>query len=784
MTGTRSGAALGQRLVVLGCLITAPFVSVSDSFDCFLLPKWAVIKIAALLILLFFVLEERERRPQLLATPIDLCAVLLLGATTVASFWTPGLWTALERPVELLSLWVIFRAAASNLSEEPRKLVVASVIPASVLSLVAIGHRAFSGSALSAGLAAAFTGHPNYAGQWGVLVLPVSAGLLLASRSRLATILSAASFALISFYVLLSGCRGAWLALLGGVLVVAAFGGGIRVLRLLPKRKLIIIATALAALAVALWLTGELEERVTSLVHGTSSGVAFRMHTWNSTLKMISKEPLLGVGAGGFVGHYQRYRSAEELSLFRPGRFVENPHNSFLLAAAEAGPLGLIALLMLAGTVLRLAFQAAGNPKGRDAAIRIGLAVALVGTLIHAVISFNLESPLPALYFWAMAGVLARPCKESAKREQPVELSRWKEIAYRGVALSVAFFLALAVAADTRRLTASTCAFVSFHQQRLGDLSKAENLLRMAIRLSPESPTYRYFLAQMMMKKGEYDSCERLNRESLAYWPYFRDALLDLGIALLHQGRLDEAREYMVKSLEVDPTNVNAHITLGNLFASLNHYPEALRQYELAAGYDEFGSESYYYIAAMRFREGAIDEALAAVEKALSDSLRFLDRDLSITFAADMLAHFLDAGKHRFQVVIRDSEGWSIWEGEMSGAVTFSTSPPAITSLTCPNGVAIHVGPEGRSLAIRFEPVRGAYAYSLVVPKETGPCSFDFLACAEHHSRTFALYGSILDALGRHDEARQAWLQSLKLNPDNAQAKMCLDSVELDDHAD
>ncbi|MCD6327804.1 hypothetical protein J7M28_09655 [bacterium] len=44
----------------------------------------------------------------------------------------------------------------------------------------------------------------------------------------------------------------------------------------------------------------------------------------------------------------------EERSLFPQRRFVRNPHNSYMRAAAEAGPLGLVAIIFFAVTALKL----------------------------------------------------------------------------------------------------------------------------------------------------------------------------------------------------------------------------------------------------------------------------------------------------------------------------------------------------------------------------------------------------------------------------------------------
>ena len=96
-------AALLQRVVVLGCLVATPFLFIPEALNGFVLPKWFAIKLAALLLLVLSLLERRTRMTPLFAAPLDLPALLLFLASSIAWIWSPGTWTGLQTPSQLLS---------------------------------------------------------------------------------------------------------------------------------------------------------------------------------------------------------------------------------------------------------------------------------------------------------------------------------------------------------------------------------------------------------------------------------------------------------------------------------------------------------------------------------------------------------------------------------------------------------------------------------------------------------------------------------------------------------
>jgi O-antigen ligase len=82
----------------------------------------------------------------------------------------------------------------------------------------------------------------------------------------------------------------------------------------------------------------------------SSSGL--RMGFYQNSIQIIKKNPLFGVGTGGFPAAYQAQVAAD------PGlKVTPNPHNQYLLMWAEIGLVGLILFLYFLGSAWRLSMR-------------------------------------------------------------------------------------------------------------------------------------------------------------------------------------------------------------------------------------------------------------------------------------------------------------------------------------------------------------------------------------------------------------------------------------------
>ncbi|WP_131742777.1 O-antigen ligase family protein, partial [Actinomadura roseirufa] len=204
--------------------------------------------------------------------------------------------------------------------------------------------------------------HPNVLGVYCALMLTMAAGLLphLETRHRgaLGVLATGLGVGLVAGYA-----RGAWLAALAGLVVVA----------LLTDRR--ILAVLGVAVLVPIIAVPSVRDRITDLGDASpgasESSLTWRFEHWSEVLHLIGGNPVTGIGPGT-----ARAALGKEV------------HNDYLRALAETGVVGLLAYLaLLAALVLtaRAALLATTDPRRAGPAparsIERGVAVGFAGTV-------------------------------------------------------------------------------------------------------------------------------------------------------------------------------------------------------------------------------------------------------------------------------------------------------------------------------------------------------------------------------------------------------------------
>jgi O-antigen ligase len=117
------------------------------------------------------------------------------------------------------------------------------------------------------------------------------------------------------------------------------------------------------------------------------------MNYYKTTAAIIRDHPVLGVGTGGFTIAYREKIRGTDLPE------SNNPHNQYLLTAAQLGAVGLLALIAMFAVMWWQAGRL--EPPARVAARGVVLTIA-VGSLLN---SFLIDHTEGILFAW-MAGVL------------------------------------------------------------------------------------------------------------------------------------------------------------------------------------------------------------------------------------------------------------------------------------------------------------------------------------------------------------------------------------------
>jgi tetratricopeptide (TPR) repeat protein len=129
---------------------------------------------------------------------------------------------------------------------------------------------------------------------------------------------------------------------------------------------------------------------------------------------------------------------------------------------------------------------------------------------------------------------------------------------------------------------------------------------------------YSYLRAAAEFIKGnDFTGAERQCRKSLELNPKNAKAHATLGIALVRQGKLDEANVHLVEAIRLDPTDYEAHYTLGQAMTHQNKFDEAIRHFSVVLKLRPDYSQAHGYMGSLLLTKGILDQAEAHLSEAL-----------------------------------------------------------------------------------------------------------------------------------------------------------------------
>lgn len=124
------------------------------------------------------------------------------------------------------------------------------------------------------------------------------------------------------------------------------------------------------------------------------------------------------------------------------------------------------------------------------------------------------------------------------------------------------------------------------------------------------------------LEAGEWQEAEAALRLAAEADPRSAVARSKLGIALVHQRRLDEAEAEFARAVALDPRYAPAWSNLGNVHREKGRTEQALEAYERAVAADPDYWVAYQNLGGLYKQIGRTDEAVRALRKATRLSAR------------------------------------------------------------------------------------------------------------------------------------------------------------------
>jgi O-antigen ligase len=519
-------------------------------------------------------------------------ALAALGAILAPYFFAA--WLTLLELGAFLSLLLLAARAGKRLLPWLMRMVQ---LVAALQGLLALYQRIVAGEARPAGTFL----NPNYLACWLAMALLLAAGSWRRDLAFSAKTLNLALASPAALALLLSGSRGALLALAAGLcwLIYRSWPG------LRPAERRLIVVAMLLGLSLAGWrMAGRLAEDDPFRYQ--------RLEIWKSSAGMIRDDPWWGSGPGQFRFAASGYQFADGNGPLQYDRSYRIPHSDLLRLFCEFGvPAALALLAALFMAVRAIARRHPGEP---------GAQAALLAVAVQALVDD--PSRWPAVYLLAaslLGCLLSSSCSERAPRFPAAMRS------------ALAMLLMLLFVIGDLAPAAAHLQFAGLPNRNLDP--EQERRLSLALGLNPMQPDYwrrqaenlagssvpltlqRYASAReaaerairlnpadslnyWMAAKVERRAClelfrdvacrERVTRRyrwAQALKPYDVRVSLDHGQFLLAAGDPEGARRFAERALTMEPNSVAPRLLLAECLL-LQRHPDPERAAELVVEAD------------------------------------------------------------------------------------------------------------------------------------------------------------------------------------------------------
>jgi len=116
--------------------------------------------------------------------------------------------------------------------------------------------------------------------------------------------------------------------------------------------------------------------------------------------------------------------------------------------------------------------------------------------------------------------------------------------------------------------------------------TEAVRLLDRSVKRWPESLDLRLLLIQNYHRDQKYEKAVQAAEQTLVQFPNAARANFEMGYQLLAFGRMQQAKPYLAKAIQLDPEPPDGYVSLGEVLAKEDNHAEAIRYFRLALDRD------------------------------------------------------------------------------------------------------------------------------------------------------------------------------------------------------
>lgn len=157
----------------------------------------------------------------------------------------------------------------------------------------------------------------------------------------------------------------------------------------------------------------------------------------------------------------------------------------------------------------------------------------------------------------------------------------------------------------------------AFAAHNAGDMAKAEELYRKALRKAPSDMETLYLLGTVCSQQGKRDEAAKYLGKALEIDPRHPEALNNMGLTLMSQRKREEAAKYYRRALEARPDYADAHSNLGHTLEVMGELDEAEQHLRRALELAPNHANVYYNLGLVLLRRDRFEEAARCFTRGL-----------------------------------------------------------------------------------------------------------------------------------------------------------------------
>jgi len=605
----KDGWFIRAGLLVLLFLAPLVFYPWATTFS---ITKNTVIEIIMSLIAGFWLVKQVEdKESTLLKSPLNLPILIFIVTILISLFRTNSLYDSFNELALWGSYFLLYFIVISSIKDKRwiyilLKIVILSASIAAIYCIFQFYGLDFSFWRKIGGRGSLFStfGNPNYLAGHLAAVIPFVFILFCLQKVKFKKIILELIIALLYTSLLMTLCRGAWIALFGAIVVML---GVIYFFKrneftFFRQNKTWLISLILILLVISVIYSTpnplnplgkvSVTQRAASVTEIGSSSMQTRFLIWLSSLETIRQSPLWGEGIGTYGLYYPSSQGAV-LAQKRYQKYIPytnksiNAHNDYLHIGGEIGIIGLAAFLWIIFAFYKNALNGLLRAQSRE---RIFLLIGFIGgvtvLLVHALFSFPFHIISNGMLFWLILGLSVVIVKGSEKvkesndeeflddrgdKKNNLEKYNIFKIFKENILLRRFIQIGIVVMVILLVIVKINWYRADIYLKKGEMLMQAKNYLgaveelEKSRKLNPYNGKNYLPLGVTYNNLGRYDEAVMAFKKAEKNWVN-QELYNDLGYAFLKMGNLEKAGESFQKNIYMFPNIADAYLNLANVY--------------------------------------------------------------------------------------------------------------------------------------------------------------------------------------------------------------------------